>query len=34
MAHLPEAGALLDQPAWLMEAFAIIGDAFTKIQKS
>ena len=26
MAHLPEKGALLDQPAWLMEAFAIISD--------
>jgi len=30
MAHLPETGALLDQPAWLMEAFSIVALEWAK----
>jgi hypothetical protein len=33
LAHLPEFGALFDQPAWLMEAFAIIGDEFVRVRE-
>lgn len=25
--HLPERGAMLDQPAWLMDAFALMSKA-------
>ena len=32
LAHLPAEGGLLDQPAWLMEALAVMTNAAAEIQ--